>query len=356
MKGNAGLGRVVLCGFVLGLLVHCIGSNRDILPIQKRGAVKTEDTRAGGKVVMAGSTAMEKLADILAESFMEDYPNVTVTVEFTGSSAGIESVLQGRADIGNASRGLREEEIAAGAVENVVAIDGIAVITHFSNRVSHLTLPQLTEIYAGRIRNWRELGGADEPIVVVGREAGSGTRSTFEELLGMADQCAYANEIDSSGAVMARVAATPGAIGYVSADIPDATVQVMALDDRLPTPSQVQDGSYPLRRPFVMVTDGPVIQQSASVREFFAYIWSDEGKRLIESAGLAAAFPDVTWKPEHTRWKRSVYEAYIILHRRGRLQGRMAQRHGGIRSAGSFYDLCILLDRCGFYDNAVYDG
>lgn len=260
--------------------------------MQKRNAAETETVFTDGEIVMAGSTAMEKLADVLAESYMENYPNVTVTVEFTGSSAGIESVLQGRADIGNASRRLRKEELAAGAVENVVATDGIAVITHPSNHVSDLTRAQLAEIYAGRIRNWQELGGAEEPVVVVGREAGSGTRSTFEELLGIEDQCAYANEMDSSGAVMARVAATPGAIGYVSADIPDGTVLVMALDGRLPTSEQIQDGSYPLHRLFVMVTDGPVIQQSTAVQMFFAYIRSDEGKRLIESVGLAAAPSD----------------------------------------------------------------
>lgn len=292
MKRSAGTGRAVLIGFILGLFVYGIGCGRDFLLMQKGEAVKSKSALADGKIVMAGSTAMEKLANILAESFMEEYPDVTVTVEFTGSSAGIESVLQGRADIGNASRSLREEELRAGAVENVVAIDGIAVITHSSNAVSDLSLTQLADIYAGRIRNWQEAGGADEAVIVVGREAGSGTRSAFEERLGMADLCAYANEMDSSGAVMARVAATPGAIGYVSADIPDGTVQVMALDGRLPTPEQIQDGSYPLCRPFVMVTAGPVIRQSAVLQEFFAYIRSERGKELIESIGLSAPSGD----------------------------------------------------------------
>lgn len=257
--------------------------------MREKNAAETENVLMSGEIAIAGSTAMEKLAGVLAESFMENYPDITVTVEFTGSSAGIESVLQGRADIGNVSRRLRKEELAAGAVENVVAIDGIAVITHPSNHVSDLTMGQLEEIYVGRIRNWQELGGAEEPVVVVGREAGSGTRSTFEELLGIEDLCAYANEMDSSGAVMARVAATPGAIGYVSADIPDGTVQIMALDGRLPKPEQIRDGSYLLRRPFVMVTDGPVVQQSMAVQAFFAYTRSDEGARRIELAGLVAA-------------------------------------------------------------------
>lgn len=289
MKRTVEIGRAVLLGFILGLLVYGIVRGRDFFTMQKGGTAEPEDTRAGGKVVMAGSTAMEKLAGILAESFMVEYPDIMVTVEFTGSSAGIESVLQGRADIGNASRRLREEELNAGAVENMVAIDGIAVITHPSNAVLDLTAAQLADIYAGRIRNWREAGGADEAVVVVGREAGSGTRSAFEEMLGMEGACAYANEMDSSGAVLARVAATPGAVGYVSADLPDGTVRVMALDGRLPTVERIQDGSYPLCRPFVMVTDGPVAGQSAAVRALFAYIYSEKGKTVIESAGLAAA-------------------------------------------------------------------
>ena len=254
--------------------------------MQKEKAPDTEEVSVEGVIVMAGSTAMENLSGALTEGFMAAYPNISVTVEFTGSSAGIESVLAGRADIGNSSRRLRQEELNAGAVEHVAAIDGIAVITHPSNAVEGLTMEQLRDIYAGRIRNWQEAGGADEAIVVVGREAGSGTRSVFEEILDREDICVYANEMDSSGAVMARVTATPGAIGYVSIDIPDDTVRILALDGRLPTREEIQDGGYRLSRPLIMVTDGAVSQQSAAVREFFSYIRSDEGRQLIESVGL----------------------------------------------------------------------
>ncbi|MDE6739462.1 MAG: phosphate ABC transporter substrate-binding protein, partial [Lachnospiraceae bacterium] len=259
---------------------------RGIFSMQKEKEPDTEDMSAEGVIVMAGSTAMENLSGALAEGFMAAYPNISVTVEFTGSSAGIESVLAGRVDIGNSSRRLRQEELNAGAVEHVAAIDGIAVITHPSNAVEGLTMVQLRDIYTGRIRNWQEAGGADEAIVVVGREAGSGTRSVFEEILDMQDLCAYANEMDSSGAVMARVAATPGAIGYVSIDILGDTVRILALDGRLPTREAIQGGRYRLGRPLIMVTDGEVSQQSAAVREFFSYIRSDEGRQLIESVGL----------------------------------------------------------------------
>ena len=286
MKKTAGIGNGILIGFILWMMICGIGGGRGIFSIQKEKAPDKEDMSAEGVIVMAGSTAMENLSGALAEGFMAAYPNIAVTVEFTGSSAGIESVLAGRADIGNSSRRLREEELNAGAVEHVAAIDGIAVITHLSNAVEGLTMEQLRDIYAGRIRNWQEAGGADEAIVVVGREAGSGTRSVFEEILNMEDICTYANEMDSSGAVMAQVAATPGAIGYVSIDIPDDTVRIMALDGRLPTREEIQGGGYRLSRPLIMVTDGAVSQQSAAVREFFSYIRSDKGRQLIESVGL----------------------------------------------------------------------
>lgn len=267
-----------------------ITENRTAKEKQQTGGEPTAEEKKtlylSGTITIAGSTAMEKLSNILAESFMTTYPNVTVNVEFTGSSAGIEAVLSGRADIGNASRKLRTEELAEGAVENVVAIDGIAIITNPLNSVTELTTEQLTDIYTGRIRNWCEAGGADEAIVVVGREAGSGTRSVFEEVMGVKDICSYANELDSSGAVMARVAAASGAIGYVSLDIPDDTVRILALDGTAPTREQIINGSYRLSRPFMMVTDGAILEQSEVVQAFFTYIYSEEGKRLIESVGL----------------------------------------------------------------------
>lgn len=288
MSKTAGIGREILIGFILWVIVYGIGGRDGIFSMQKEKDTDMKNMSTDGAIVMAGSTAMEKLAGILAEGFMSAYPNITVTVEFTGSSAGIESVLAGRADIGNSSRRLRAEELSAGAVEYVAALDGIAVITHPSNIVTELTTTQLRDIYAGRIRSWQEVGGADEAVVVVGREAGSGTRSVFEELLNMEDICAYANEMDSSGAVMARVAATSGAIGYVSIDIPDDTVRILALDGQPPTREQILDGGYRLSRPLIMVTDEALSQQSAAVQEFFAYIRSDEGRKLIESVGLVA--------------------------------------------------------------------
>lgn len=241
-----------------------------------------------GKITMAGSTSMEKLANAMAESFMEANPNVNVSAEFTGSSAGVESVISGSVDIGNSSRNLKESEVSNGAVENIVAIDGIAVIVDTDNTVTELTKDNLIAIYTGTVTNWSELGGADAPIVVVGREAGSGTRGAFEEILEIEDACVYANELDSTGAVLAKVASTAGAIGYVSLDVVDDTVTAVALGGVAATVENIKAGSYFLSRPFVMATKGEISEQSELVQAFFEYIKSEEGKAVVEAVGLIA--------------------------------------------------------------------
>lgn len=250
------------------------------------GAATEEAADLSGTISMAGSTSMEKLANAVAESFMAKYPGVTVTAEFTGSSAGIEAVTAGSVDIGNSSRALKDEEKEAGAVENIVAIDGIAVVTDPANTVSGLTKDQLISVYKGEVKNWSELGGEDAPIVVIGREAGSGTRGAFEELLELEDACVYASELDSTGAVIAKVAATPGAIGYVSLDALDDTVKALALDDVEATAENIKAGNYFLSRPFVMATKGEISEQSEAVQELFKYLSSDEGKQVISGVGL----------------------------------------------------------------------
>lgn len=251
----------------------------------------TEETEATsksltGSIALAGSTSMEKLCEAMSESFMTVNPGVTVTVEYTGSGAGIEAVTSGSVDIGDASRALKEDEIAGGLVENVVAIDGIAVITDTSNSVTDVTSEELAKIYTGEISNWSELGGADQPIVVIGREAGSGTRDAFEELLEVEDICAYAQELDSTGAVLAKVAATPGSIGYVSLDVLDDTVIGMKINGYEPTEEQILAGTYALQRPFVMATRGAISEQSEEVQAWFAYLNSAEGQEIIRAVGL----------------------------------------------------------------------
>ena len=245
-----------------------------------------ESVELNGTIKLAGSTSMEKLCEAMSESFMEKNPGVTVTVEYTGSGAGLESLAAGSVDIGNASRGLKDEEKASGEVENIVAIDGIAVITNKSCSIKDVTSKDLAKIYTGEITDWAELGGEEQPIIVIGREAGSGTRDAFEELLEVKDRCAYAQELDSTGAVLAKVAATPGAIGYVSLDVVDDTVSGLKIDGVEPTEEEILAGNYMLQRPFVMATKGEISEQNELVQAWFNYINSDDGKEVIKKAGL----------------------------------------------------------------------
>ena len=229
---------------------------------------------------------MEKVCEALAETFMEENQDVTVTVEYTGSSAGIESVTNNMCDIGNASRNLKDSEKEKGVVENIIAIDGIAVVVNPSTEVSNVTKDELIKIYTGEIKNWKELGGKDENIVVLGREAGSGTRSAFEELLGIEDMCVYAGEIDSTGGVKAKVASTEGTIGYVSLDVVDETIKALSLDGVEATEANIKAGSYLLSRPFVMATKGEISAQNELVKAWFDYINSEKGQEVIKSVGL----------------------------------------------------------------------
>lgn len=243
-------------------------------------------TDLSGSISMVGSTSMEKLANALSEAFMEEYPDVTVTAEFVGSGAGIEAVTNGTADIGNSSRSLKDEEKAAGVVENVVAIDGIAVCVDPANKVADLTKEQLTNIYNGTVTNWKEVGGADEPIIVIGREAGSGTRGAFEELVDLVDGCKYANELDSTGAVIAKVASTPGAIGYASLDALDDSVKALSLEGVEATAENIKAGNYFLSRPFVMATKGEISEQNDLVQAWFDFVLGDEGQQVASEVGL----------------------------------------------------------------------
>ena len=239
-----------------------------------------------GTLALGGSTSMEKLCEAMSESFMEANPGVTVTVEYTGSGAGLEALAAGSIDIGNASRKLKDAEKENGSVENIVAIDGIAVIAEKSNTVTDISAEDLAKVYKGEISNWKDLGGDDQPIVVIGREAGSGTRDAFEELMEVKDACVYAQELDSTGAVLAKVASTPGAIGYVSLDVVDDTVIGLKIDGVEPTEEQILAGNYVLQRPFVMATTGELSEQNEIVKAWFDYIGSEAGKEIIKKVGL----------------------------------------------------------------------
>ena len=232
---------------------------------------------------------MEPFVNGLSEAIREVYPNLVLEPQFTGSGAGIEAVTNGTADIGNSSRSLTDEEKAGGLEENIVAIDGIAVIVHPDNDVEDLTTDQLKKIYTGEITNWSEVGGVDEAIVVVGREAGSGTRGAFEEILGVEDACKYAQELNETGAVVAKVWETEGAIGYVSLDNVKDSVKALKLDGVEASEETIKDGSYSLQRPFVMATKGKISEQSEAVQAIFEFIDSEAGQKVIDQVGLVSA-------------------------------------------------------------------
>lgn len=236
-------------------------------------------------ITMSGSTSMEKLCNTLKEEYMNK-TGVEIDVQFTGSGAGIQAVSEGTVNIGNSSRALKEEEKAKGISENIVALDGIGIIVDKANTVTDISKDNLAKVYKGEIKNWSELGGADEPIVVIGREAGSGTRGAFEEILSVEDNCVYAQEISSTGAVMAKVASTPGAIGYVSLDVIDDTVSTLKVDGIEATADNIKNGTYTIQRPFVMATKGAISEQSQTVQDFFNYLNSEEGQEIITKLGL----------------------------------------------------------------------
>ncbi|MDD3026546.1 MAG: phosphate ABC transporter substrate-binding protein [Erysipelotrichaceae bacterium] len=244
------------------------------------------NSSVGGVVKLDGSTSMEKLVGALSEAMPEAYPNISLEAQFTGSSSGIKALIAGTADIGDASRNLKDDEIASGAVENIVAIDGIAVAVNPNLRVGDITSEQLAQIYTGEITNWSQLGGQNEAIVVIGRDSASGTRGAFEEILDIEGACKYAQEIESTGAVVAKVASIEGAIGYVSLDMIDDTVKAMSLNGVAPSNETIADGSYTLARPFVMATMGEISQQSEAVKAVFDFIASEDGQKVLEAVGL----------------------------------------------------------------------
>ena len=255
----------------------------------KGGSTSSSGESLSGKVSLNGSTSMEKYVTALGEGFKEKYPDMTVETQFTGSSAGLQALIDGQCDIADSSRSLTPAEKKKGLVENVVAIDGIAISLNKKNKVNNVTSKQLADIYTGKITNWKQLGGADEKIVVIGRESASGTRAAFEELLKVENKCKYAQELDNTGAVVAKCASTTGAIGYVSLDAVDNTIKTAKLNGVEETESNIKAGTYKLSRPFVMATKGAISKQNKKVQAIFKYVNSDEGQKILKKVGLISA-------------------------------------------------------------------
>lgn len=237
-----------------------------------------------GTVSTDGSTSMEKVIGALGESFEENNSGVTFTYNPTGSGSGITAVSEGRCDIGLSSRNLKEEEKAQGLAETILALDGIAVIVNPDNPINDLDLETIGRIYKGEITNWRDIGGDDEEIVLIGREAGSGTRDGFESITGTEDACIYRQELTSTGDVITTVAGNPAAIGYASLASVKETVKALSVGGIIPSEETVKDGSYVIQRPFVLVTKNDT-KLSETAQKFFDYITSPDANDIISSAG-----------------------------------------------------------------------
>ena len=241
-----------------------------------------------GKVATDGSTSMEKVIGALKETFEGENAGVEVTYNPTGSGSGIKAVQEGRCDIGLSSRALKAEEEEQGLVGTVLAYDGIAVIVNPENTVEDLTVEQIAAIYAGEITNWSKVGGMDAEIVLVGREAGSGTRSGFEEIVGVEDLCQYRQELTSTGDVITAVSQNPGAIGYASLASVKDTVKAIKVGGVAPSDETVKDETYAIQRPFVLVTkEGTALTETAQA--FFDFITSEAAREVITAAGVVPA-------------------------------------------------------------------
>ena len=244
--------------------------------------------KLSGTVSTDGSTSMEKVIGGLGEMFMERNSGITFTYNPTGSGSGIKAVQEGRCDIGLASRNLKAAEAESGLTETVLAYDGIAVIVNLENPVSDLDVETIAKIYTGEITNWSEVGGADAEIVLIGREAGSGTRDGFESITGTEDACQYRQELTSTGDVITAVSQNPGAIGYASVASVKDSVKALTVGGVAPSNETILDGTYVIQRPFVMVSKSDA-QLSAAAKAFFDYALSAEAHELIIAAGVVPA-------------------------------------------------------------------
>lgn len=242
----------------------------------------------GGSVSTDGSTSMEKVVGVLGEAFQNENKNITFTYNPAGSGSGIQAVQEGRCDIGLSSRLLKQEELDSGLTETVLAYDGIAIVVHLDNPVPDLDVETIAKLYTGEITNWRDVGGADAEVVLIGREAGSGTRDGFESITGTAEKCLYRQELTSTGDVITAVSQNPNAIGYASLASVSDSVKALPVGGIAPTEETVRDGSYAIQRPFVLVTktDGKL---SDAAQKFFDFALDPKNAELISKAGVVPA-------------------------------------------------------------------
>ena len=253
------------------------------------GAQSTDNntqTDLSGSVTTNGSTSMEKVVLTLNEQFMIDHPDVKASYDPTGSSTGIEAAKNGSADIGLASRALKDEEVADGLKSTTLALDGIAIIVNADSAISDLTVEQIAQIFKGEVTNWSEMGGADGAIACIGREGGSGTRDGFESITGTEDLCVLSQELTSTGAVIEAVKNNPQAIGYASLSAVEGQegIKAITVNGVACSEETVLDGSYEIQRPFILVTkEGETLSEAAQA--WFDWATSAAASDLIRAAG-----------------------------------------------------------------------
>ena len=281
------LALILTLALSLAALTGCGSKTEAPADTNTDSSAQTEAPAAlSGSVSTNGSTSMEKVIGALSEQFMADNSGVTITYDPTGSGAGIEAASNGSADIGLASRALKDEEKAGGLTETIVALDGIAVIVNADSKVEDLTVEQIAKIFTGEITDWSEVGGDAGTISCIGREAGSGTRDGFESITGTKDACKLDQELTSTGGVIEAVAGNPNAIGYASLSAVEDknTVKAVTVGGVACTEETVLDGSYAIQRPFVLVTKtGETLSPAAQA--FFDYATSSAASQLIKAAG-----------------------------------------------------------------------
>ena len=270
----------------LSMLTAC--GSKDNASDDNKGEEGGTTAALSGTVSTDGSTSMEKVINSLGESFMAANKDVKFTYNPTGSGSGIQAVTEGRCDIGLSSRALKDEEKASGLVETVLAYDGIAIVVSPENPVSDLDVDTIAKIYTGEITNWKDVGGDDAEIVLIGREAGSGTRDGFESITGTKDACAYRQELTSTGDVINTVSQNPNAIGYASLSAVGESVKALTVGGVKASEATVKDGSYVVQRPFVLVTKEGT-ELSPAAQAFFDYAISPEVADIIANAGAVAA-------------------------------------------------------------------
>ena len=248
----------------------------------------SESAKLTGTVATDGSTSMEKVIGALGEAFENLNEGVKFSYNPTGSCSGIQAVHEWRCDIGLSSSNLKEEEAAGGLEATILAYDGIAVIVSPENPVVDLDVETIAKLYTGEITNWKDVGGNDAPVVLIGREAGSGTRDGFESITDTKEQCQYRQELTSTGDVITAVAQNPDAIGYASLASLKDSVKAVTVGGVAPTEDTVKDGSYVIQRPFVLVTRKDTALSDAA-QAFFEFATSPDAAELIANAGAVAA-------------------------------------------------------------------